>query len=85
MINFGSATKTVVYTNINTPFDEWKIMCNTLFIERHFDASNINPLKYLHGYESGDTPYGWTDFIIRQYKMQERTKQIKRDNPQNYD
>lgn len=73
-----------VHTCKNTTFQEWKDMVFAEFSRRKVLPLELHPKRHLHGYESGDTPYAWVDFLLRQQEMQKRSMQMRRDNPQNY-
>jgi len=83
--DFMANPKKVVHTVKNTSFEQWKVLVDDLLAPKNIQLKDIHPLKLLHGYEGGDTPYGWADFYVRQVAMQARTINIKRDNPHNYD
>ena len=65
----------------NTSFQEWKDMVMLEFSKRDMLPLELHPKRHLHGYEAGDTPYSWVDFLIRQAGFQKRTRDMKRDNP----
>lgn len=71
----------IVSTYKNTSFADWKALC-----EIEFTKIGKRPpfpdLRQLHGWEGGDTPYGWCDFIVRQAEQQKRSAEVKRDNPE---
>jgi len=70
----------IVHTNKNTTFDAWKALCAQEFSRRGV-VLEVSPLRMLHAWEGGDTPYGWVDFLCRQEQMKARTIAMKRDNP----
>ena len=71
----------VVNTYKNTNFDDWKNMVMKEFAKRDMVPISITPLRMLHSYEGGDTPYSWCDHIVRQDILQKRTIMITLDNP----
>jgi len=73
-----------VHTCKNTSFQDWKDKVMEEFSRRKVLPLELHPKRHLHGYEGGDTPYAWVDFLLRQQEMQKRTAAMKRDNPQNY-
>jgi hypothetical protein len=72
---------TKVHTFKNTSFQEWKDMVMAEFSKRAMLPLELHPKRHLHGYEAGDTPYSWVDFLVRQDAMRKRTVAMKRDNP----
>jgi len=54
------------------------------FSRRNMLPLELHPKRHLHGWESGDTPYAWVDFLVRQDQMQKRSRDMKRDNPHNH-
>jgi hypothetical protein len=72
---------TKVHTYKNTSFQEWRDMVMLEFSKRDMLPLELHPKRHLHGYEAGDTPYSWVDFLIRQEGLQKRTRDMKRDNP----
>jgi hypothetical protein len=72
---------TKVYTYKNTSFQEWQDMVMLEFSKRNMLPLQLHPKRHLHGYEAGDTPYSWVDFLVRQAAMQKRSRDMKRDNP----
>jgi len=72
---------TKVHTYKNTSFQEWQDMVMLEFSKRNMLPLQLHPKRHLHGYEAGDTPYSWVDFLVRQAAMQKRTRDMKRDNP----
>ena len=72
---------TKVHTFKNSTFQEWKDMVMAEFSKRSMLPLELHPKRHLHGYEAGDTPYSWVDFLIRQDAMRKRTVAMKRDNP----
>jgi len=69
-----------VHTFKNTSFQEWKDMVMAEFSKRAMLPLELHPKRHLHGYEAGDTPYAWVDFLVRQEGFQKRTRDMKRDN-----
>jgi hypothetical protein len=72
---------TKVHTFKNSTFQEWKDMVMAEFSKRAMLPLELHPKRHLHGYEAGDTPYSWVDFLVRQQAFQKRTRDMKRDNP----
>jgi hypothetical protein len=72
---------TKVHTFKNTSFQEWKDMVMLEFSKRKMLPLELHPKRHLHGYEAGDTPYSWVDFLVRQEGFKKRTLDMKRDNP----
>jgi len=72
---------TKVHTFKNTSFQEWKDMVMLEFSKRNMLPLELHPKRHLHGYEAGDTPYSWVDFLVRQEGFKKRTLDMKRDNP----
>ena len=73
-----------VHTYRNTSFQEWRDMVLLEFSKRKMLPLELHPKRHLHGWEAGDTPYAWVDFLVRQAAMQQRTIQIKQMNPDSY-
>jgi hypothetical protein len=80
-VQYTTPDRKHVPTYKNTSFLAWKALCEEQFAKMGRPKPDFSDLRQLHGYESGDTPYGWCDFIIRQYDQRERTARMKRDNP----
>ena len=73
-----------VPNNKTVSFTEWKDLVLLEFSRRGVLPLELHPKRHLHGYEGGDTPYAWVDFLLRQQEMQKRSAMMRRDNPQNY-
>ena len=80
-MSFMQNQRNVVNTNKNTTFEDWKKLCSAEFIKREYKPIDPGHLRMLHAWEGGDTPYGWVDFLHRQRILQERSIQVRRDNP----
>ena len=73
--------KKKVFTCANTSFEDWRDMVMLEFSKRNMLPLELHPKRHLHGWEAGDTPYAWVDFLVRQEGFQKRTRDMKRDNP----
>jgi hypothetical protein len=68
----------------NIGFKEWLALVLKEFDKRGMQPLQLHPKRHLHGYEGGDTPYAWVDFLVRQQEMQRRSIAMRRDNPEHY-
>ena len=57
------AEQRIVHTSANTSIADWKDMVRSELDGSDVVFESIPPLKFLHAWESGDTPYGFAYMV----------------------